>query len=188
VPWENAADSTPVPRENAAKSGAMVGVTLLNRWVDDGIILRASDPFFAVPLRETYEDRGAMVEGAVPLVLGIRLEGYYLFLDDDADAPLPLHARHRGFAALERTWSFPARDIRFALRAACEVMGERVGFDRATSLSPVIDLRGQVRVEIETAVLFLQAENLLDRYNYVLPGVFPEGRSVQLGVTWYLND
>ncbi len=176
------------PDDTAGSRAPDAALTILHRWVDDGIFLRASDPFFADPIRETYRDRGVALALALPLAFGVDFEGDYLFLDDDAPAPLPLRARHRGRAGLARAIELPGRTIRVALRAGCEIVGERVDFDRVRALDPSIDLRGQIRLEIENAVLFLQVENLLDRFNDVLPGLYPEGASIHLGATWQLRD
>jgi hypothetical protein len=176
------------PRDTTTARAPSATVTALERWVDDGLFLRASDPFFASPVRETYRDRGLSFGLGVPLPLGVDFEGDYLFLDDDAGAPLPLRPRHRGHASLARAIDIPGRSIRVVLRAGCEYVGQRVDFDRTRTLEETIDLRGQLLIEIDSAVLFLQAENLLDRFNYVLPGIYPEGAGVYLGVTWQLRD
>lgn len=161
--------------------------TLLRRGVRDGFLVAAADPFFADVTRATYDDWGVALDGSLR-VAGARLDAAYLFLDDDASRPLPLRPRHRGHADVRRAWALPQPRARLVLRAGCEIVGERAAFDRATPLPESIDLRAAVAVEIEGVVIFLQAENLLDRYNDVLPGIYPEGRSAYLGFTWLLRD
>ncbi len=171
----------------SASLDSTLSLSLFRRSVSDGLFLRAADPFLAAPIRIDYDDWGLAIDGAISLA-GATLSWGYLFLDDDAGSPLPLRPRHRGHAECERAWPFRDRAMRLALRAGCEIVGERAAFDRSTPLEATIDVRAAARLEIESVVLFLQAENLLDRFNPALPGVYPEARGFYLGATWLLKD
>lgn len=178
-------------------------LTLLRRWADDAIFLDASDPFYGGVVRASYAEWGGAFAARAPLAAGLTMRAEYLFLDDDSARPLPLRPRHRAKARLERAFALSRAGGLLTLSVAAETASDRASFDRANTIPASFDLRGGARLEIAGAVFFAQAENLLDRCNYVLPygdndlslgcdgvalGVLPEGRSYNFGVSWLLRN
>ncbi|MFN0150073.1 MAG: hypothetical protein ACKVU1_05075, partial [bacterium] len=182
---------------------ARARVTLLRRSCDDAIFLDASDPFYGGATRASYAEWGGALNVAAPAVYGITLSGEYLILEDDSDRPLPLRPRHRAKARAERAFALARSGGLLGLFVAAETATERAAFDRINSIPASFDLRAGARLDIAGAIFFMQAENLLDRCNYVLPygdndlslgcagvalGVLPEGRSYNFGVSWLLRN
>jgi hypothetical protein len=184
-------------------AAARVGASVLHRWADDAIFLSASDPFYADVLRESYEEWAGVFDAAAMLPLRIEARAEYQFTRDDAVLPLPLRAEHRGRFRLGRDFPLSRPDAVLSFGATLEAASERVAFDRVTLIPESIDLRANVRIAAAGAIFFMQAENLLDRCNYVLPydannlslgcetvalGVLPEGRSFNFGLSWTLRN
>jgi hypothetical protein len=200
---------TPARKTTASLSASttiaatQLGASVLHRWARDAIFLSASDPFFADLLRESYDEWAGVLEAAALLPLGIDARAEYQYTHDDATLPLPLRAEHRGRIRLGRDFGLSRPDAVLSFGATLEAAGERVAFDRVTLIPESIDLRANVRVAAAGAIFFMQAENLLDRCNYILPydandlsmgctdvalGVLPEGRSFNFGLYWTLKN
>ena len=184
-------------------AAARVGASVLHRWAHDAIFLSASDPFYADVLRESYKEWAGVFDAAAMLPFRVEARAEYQFTYDDAALPLPLRPEHRGRFRLGRDFPLSRPDAVLSFGATLEAASERVAFDRVTLIPESIDLRANVRVAAAGAIFFMQAENLLDRCNYVLPydandlslgcetvalGVLPEGRSFNFGLSWTLRN